>query len=84
MARDPRIPALAELRWRRATASQKWITEESPDARPASPLPKSHGWGVHYDVHGRIALAGVETAAYAKFTKEKALKQLDAMRSKHA
>ncbi|RYD19559.1 MAG: hypothetical protein EOP88_18510 [Verrucomicrobiaceae bacterium] len=50
----------------------------------ASPLPKSYGWGVHYDEKGRIALAGVETAAYAKFTKDKALKQLDAMRSKRA
>lgn len=50
----------------------------------ASPLPKSYGWGVHYDGQGRIALAGMETAAYTRFSKNPALKQLDAMRSKRA
>ncbi|APW61296.1 DUF6157 family protein [Paludisphaera borealis] len=33
----------------------------------ASPLPKKHGWGVHHDAEGRIAIYGVETAAYQRF-----------------
>lgn len=49
----------------------------------ASPLPKSYGWGVHYDEQGRIALAGMESATYRKLSKSP-LKQLDAMRSKRA
>ncbi len=31
----------------------------------ASPLPKSYGWGIHFDHKGRIALVGMETEAYA-------------------
>lgn len=50
----------------------------------ASPLPKSYGWGVHYDEAGRIAIAGMETPGYAELFKNPALKQLDAMRSKRA
>lgn len=50
----------------------------------ASPLPKSYGWGVHYDERGRIAILAMEAPAYAKLSKDTALKQLDAMRSKRA
>lgn len=49
----------------------------------ASPLPKSYGWGVHYDELGRIALAAMESATYRQLSGG-ALKQLDAMRSKRA
>jgi hypothetical protein len=49
----------------------------------ASPLPKNYGWGVHYDDQGRIAIVGMETAAYRELSTSP-LKQLDAMRSKRA
>lgn len=47
----------------------------------ASPLPKSYGWGVHYDAKGGIALVGVESDEYQKLS-ESDLKQVNAMRSK--
>jgi hypothetical protein len=50
----------------------------------ASPLTKLYGWGVHCDNEGRIAIFAVESKEYAKFAKDKALKQLKAMRSKRA
>lgn len=47
----------------------------------ASPLPKSYGWGVRYDAHGRIRLIPVDTPEYDKAAASE-LKQLPAMRSK--
>lgn len=49
----------------------------------ASPLPKTYGWGVHYDADGRIRLVAVESAEYRKLS-ESALFQTAAMRSKRA
>ena len=31
----------------------------------ASPLPKTLGWGLHYDAEGRITLYGVDSEDYA-------------------
>jgi len=33
----------------------------------ASPLPEKFGWGVHYDVSGRPAICGAESAEYRRF-----------------
>ena len=33
----------------------------------ASMLPKKHGWGVHYDESGRIAIYPMESEAYRQF-----------------
>ena len=44
----------------------------------ASPLTKTHGWGVHFDALGRMALVGMETEAYQRHP---SLKQLKAMRA---
>lgn len=49
----------------------------------ASPLPKTYGWGVHYDADGRIRLVAVESPEYQKLS-ESALSQTAAMRSKRA
>ena len=48
----------------------------------ASPLTKQYGWGIHYNAEGKMALYGCETKEYKTFLKDKALKQLRAMRSK--
>jgi Family of unknown function (DUF6157) len=48
----------------------------------ASPLTKRYGWGVHSDKNGKIALYGAETSAYEKFSKDKKLKVIKAMKSK--
>jgi Family of unknown function (DUF6157) len=47
----------------------------------ASPLPKKYGWGVHYDVQGRIALYAVESPDYQRLSTLEGTKQLLAMRS---
>ena len=47
----------------------------------ASPLTKTHGWGVHFDALGRMALVGMETEAYQCHVNDPNLKQLKAMRA---
>jgi hypothetical protein len=52
----------------------------------ASPLPKSHGWGVHFDAKGRVAIHAVDSPEYAKLAKggENGPVLVSAMRSKKA
>lgn len=47
----------------------------------ASPLAKRYGWGVHSDRDGKIAIYGMETAAYKKFLADNTLKKVKAMKS---
>ncbi len=49
----------------------------------ASPLPKTYGWGIHYDQDGRIRLVAVESTEYRQLS-EGGLTQTSAMRSKPA
>jgi hypothetical protein len=48
----------------------------------ASPLPKTHGWGLHYDEAGRITLHAVDSDSYARLSRDPGLTQLRAMRSR--
>ena len=50
----------------------------------ASPLPKTYGWGVHYDAEGRITLHAVDSPEYARLAADPSLTQLRAMRSSRA
>jgi hypothetical protein len=50
----------------------------------ASPLPKSFGWGLHYDADGRITLHAVDSPEYARLSTDPTLTQLRAMRSSRA
>ena len=47
----------------------------------ASPLTKRYGWGLHCNEDGKIALVGAETAEYKKFSNDKKLTVVKAMRS---
>ena len=47
----------------------------------ASPLTKSHGWGIHSNGEGKIAMYGAETKEYGKFVEEDSIKKVKAMRS---
>lgn len=47
-----------------------------------SPLSKSYGWGLHFNVEGKVALVGVETQEYKRLVKDSTLKHTAAMRSK--
>lgn len=47
-----------------------------------SPLVRRYGWGFHHNAEGKVAAYGVESAEYKKFSNDKSLKQVKAMRSK--
>lgn len=51
-----------------------------------SPLPKSYGWGLHFDDDGKVALCPMESAVYQRFVAQPVhgLKLLKAMRSRRA
>jgi hypothetical protein len=61
-------------------ARQQFFSKGQPCFR-SSPLTKRYGWGVHSDKDGKIALYGCETAEYKKFSKDKLLKVVKAMKS---
>lgn len=67
----------------RRAAEDAFLATPQPCFR-ASPLPTTHGWGVHCDHEGRIALVGVDTAEYRRLANDPTLTQLAAMRSKRA
>jgi hypothetical protein len=47
----------------------------------ASPLTKTYGFGVHSNGEGKIALYGMETPEYEKWTKDTKVKKVKAMKS---
>jgi len=48
----------------------------------ASPLPKTYGFGIHFDKEGKVALQGMETEAYQKLREDATVKKLKAMKSR--
>jgi hypothetical protein len=50
----------------------------------ASPLPKTFGWGLHYDADARITLHACDSEEYARLSSDPTLNQLRAMRSSRA
>lgn len=46
-----------------------------------SPLTKTHGFGVHFDSDGKMALYGVETEAYEQWKTNPDVQKVKAMRS---
>jgi hypothetical protein len=50
----------------------------------ASALPKTYGWGLHFDADGRVALVGVETDRYRELVGDPSLTHTRGMRSKRA
>lgn len=65
------------------TAKEIFFSKGQPCLR-ASPLTKRYGWGVHSDANGKVAIYGVETAAYKKYATSKKLDIIKAMRAKKA
>ncbi len=49
-----------------------------------SPLPKSYGWGLHFNAEGKVALVGVETQKYERLVKDPTLQHTTAMRSRRS
>lgn len=50
----------------------------------ASPLVKTHGWGVHHDSDGRVALVAAGSNAYAALQADPAVTKVLGMRAKRA
>jgi hypothetical protein len=49
----------------------------------ASALVKRYGWGIHFNAESKVALCALESEEYKKFSQDKSLKIIKAMRSKH-
>jgi len=49
-----------------------------------SPLAKTHGWGLHFDERGQVALVSVDTARYRALADDPTLAHTRAMRSRRA
>ncbi|PZS27122.1 MAG: hypothetical protein DLM61_17290 [Pseudonocardiales bacterium] len=83
LASSPQVRGLdidgAELR----RLGQEYFSQPRACLR-ASPLPKSFGWGLHYDADGRITLHAVDSPEYAQLRNDASLTQLRAMRSSRA
>lgn len=60
-------------------AKARFFAKGQPCLR-TSPLPKTYGFGIHFDSCGRIALYGVETAEYLRFLNDSGVKKVKAMR----
>ncbi|MGI9598421.1 MAG: DUF6157 family protein [Acidimicrobiales bacterium] len=65
------------------TLRQQFFAKGQPCLR-ASPLTKTHGWGVQFDGDGRAAIHPMESAEYARLLADDSLTVLPAMRSKRA
>jgi hypothetical protein len=48
----------------------------------ASPLPKSYGWGLHFNEEGKVALVAVESPEYERLSSSGAIEQTRALRSR--
>lgn len=61
-------------------AREKFFSKGQPCFR-TSPLTKRYGWGVHNDMDGKIALFPRESREYEKFSKDKKLQVVKAMKT---
>lgn len=68
---------------RLATERKAFFSKGQP-CFSSSPLTKRYGWGVHSNAKGRIALYARESNQYKKFSRDKKLQHLKALRAKRA
>lgn len=61
-------------------ARKEFFSKGQPCFR-ASPLTKTHGFGVHADQNGKIAIYGVESSKYRDFINNPAIRKVKAMRT---
>lgn len=74
------VPA-TELNARRAELWSEFFSRPMACMR-ASPLPKTYGWGLHFDADSKLALVALESPEYQQLINNSAIRQLFAMRSK--
>jgi len=61
-------------------ARREYFSKGQPCFR-ASPLTKTHGFGIHSDAHGKVALYPMESDEYEKLLQDPTIKKVKAMRS---
>lgn len=61
-------------------AREQFFSKGQPCFR-ASPLTKTHGFGIHSDKNGKVALFGMESNEYQIFLADKNIKKVKAMKS---
>jgi Family of unknown function (DUF6157) len=76
------VPA-AKLKANRALLWEEFFSKSMACMR-ASPLPKSYGWGLHFNPEGKVALVAVESPKYQQLSGDRSIEQTRAMRSKRA
>jgi hypothetical protein len=74
------IPA-AELGVKRVDLWNEFFSKSLACMR-ASPLPKSYGWGLHFNEEGKVALVAVESPEYERLSSCSAIEQTRALRSR--
>lgn len=86
---DVLLASSPQVRGRHLDKSELGRLREEYFRRPraclrASPLPRTFGWGLHYDADGRITLHAVDSPEYAQLGSDASLTPLRAMRSSRA
>lgn len=69
---------LAKAEYKQARA--QFFSKGQPCFR-TSPLAKTYGFGIHSNNEGKVALYGMETASYQKFSTDPKIKKVRAMKS---
>lgn len=64
-----------------AEARRQFFAKGRPCLR-TSPLTRTHGWGLVFDVEGRVALCPMESSEYAAYLADGSLKKIKALSSK--
>ena len=71
----------AELRARQIELWDEFFSKPIACMR-ASPLPKSYGWGLHFNEEGKVALVAVGSPEYERLSSSSAIEQTRALRSR--
>jgi hypothetical protein len=73
----------AETKSRKSELWERFFSKPTACMR-TSPLPRSYGWGLHFNAEGKVALVAMESAAYKRLASNRSIEQTRAMRSKRA
>ena len=72
--------AAGELKSRRHELLAEYFSRPRACLRCSS-LPKTYGWGIHFDAEGKIGLHAVDSAEYRRYARDKGIEKFFAMRS---
>lgn len=73
----------AQLKTQRAKLWAEFFSRSMACMR-ASPLPRSYGWGLHFNPEGKVALVAVESPTYKALSRRSSIEHTCALRSTRA